>query len=332
MTRVPSTLQGLPDDLLDSDNTYFRNVKTHNQDKPDFSKDSGDSFPTPDVKEAGYTLEDTDTGDRYRWTGTTWILTHLRGMAQPIDYFIEVSSGHIPGVIDVTQGARNVEIQEGVFQTLWDHTGNKKYFTEDTQLYASSTSASDVGNRIRIEGLNDQYELGITQVVLNGQTPVAIPGEFFRIREAFCDNGAPLQGDIYMAELGTTTGGVPDNPTLVQSKIPLSNFEVGDFASTNMTHNGFFTVPAGFDVHLLSLTPGTAKGDDITIDFRKREFSEQGWTSLLYDWAYSGPGPTTISNRSRIQEKADIEIRVMSGEPLGKFSAQLQFVLREKAQ
>lgn len=329
MSRIPSVLQGLPDDLLDTDFPYFRNVKTHNQDKPDFSKDSGDAFPIPDEKEAGYTLEDTDTGDRYRWTGVTWVKTHVRGIDLPTDYFIEVSSGNVPGLIDVTQEARATNIGQGVFETLWDHTGNKKYFTADTQLYASSSDATDTG-RIRIEGLNDNYELGITQVTLNGQTPVAIPGEFFRIREAFGDQGPPLLGDVYIAELGTTTGGVPDDPTLVQTKIPVQSSDVAPFSSTNMSHNGFFTVPAGFDVHLLNLVPSTKKGDDIQLAVWKREFDDEPWTSLFTSYAYSGPGPITIANRSRIQEKADIELRVLSGEPLGEFSAQLQFVLKEK--
>lgn len=329
MARVPSILQGLPDDLLDSDVTYSRNVKVRNQQNADYSKDSSDPFPAPDASEAGATLEDTNTGDRYRWTGVTWVKTHVRGLDLPTDYFIEVSSGNIPGLIDVTQEARSTTITQGVFETLWDHTGNKKYFTEDTQLYASSSSAADTG-RIRIEGLNDQYELGITAVTLNGQTPVPIPGEFFRIREAFGDQGATLQGDVYIAELGSTTNGVPDDPTLVQTKIPLEPLEVTPFASTNMSHNGFFTVPAGFDVHLLNLIPSAAKGDDIRLTVWKKEFGEQSWTSLLTNWAYSGPGPLNISNRSRIQEKADIEFRVLSGQPLGSFSAQLQFVLREK--
>ena len=329
MTRIPSMLQGLPDDLFDTDFTYARNLKVRNQGSADFYRLSTDPFPTPDAGINWATLVDTDTGDKWEWTGTDWIKTHVRALALPVDYFMEVASGNIPGLIDVTQEARSVALVQDEFQTLWDHIGNKKYLSADTQLYASSSSASDT-SRIRVEGLNDQYELGITQVTLTSQTPVAIPGEFFRVREAFVDQGAALQGEVYIQESGTTTDGIPDDLTLVQSKIPLEPLENGDFTSSGMSHNGFFTVPAGFDVHLLRLIPGTAKGDNIQYSVWKREFGEQAWTNLFTGFAYSGPGPITIANRSRIQEKADLELRAYSGEPLGSFSAQLQFILREK--
>ncbi len=299
-------------------------------DKPDYLKLEDDPFPTPLASEAGVILEITDLGDRYRWTSTEWVLIELRGIPVPIDYFIEASSRNIPGVIDVTQAARSLNVRDTEFQTLWDHEGNKKYLTANTQLYASSSSASDVGNQIRIEGLNSDYELGITTVVLNGQNQVAIPGgEFFRVREAFVDNALGLTGDVYISEIGTTTGGVPDDPTLVQTKIPLEARDSGEFASTNMSHNGFFTVPDGFDVHLLSFVPSTAKGDDIRLDIRKREEGEP-WVSLFNSWAYSGPGPVTVSNKSRIQQRSDIELRVLSGNPNGQFSAQVQFLLKER--
>lgn len=62
---------------------------------------------------------------------------------------------------------------------------------------------------------------------------------------------------------------------------------------------------------------------------RKREEGE-AWVSLFNSWAYSGPGPVTVSNKSRIQERTDIELRVLSGNPNGQFSAQVQFLLKER--
>ena len=47
--------------------------------KPDYSILSTDTKPTPAADNEGVTLEYTDTGTRYRWTGTTWINTHLKG-------------------------------------------------------------------------------------------------------------------------------------------------------------------------------------------------------------------------------------------------------------
>lgn len=42
---------------------------------PDYTILSSEAFPIPDTDEAGAILEVTDTGDRYRWSGTAWFLS-----------------------------------------------------------------------------------------------------------------------------------------------------------------------------------------------------------------------------------------------------------------
>lgn len=298
---------------------------------PDFSGLESAGFPTPAAGQEGAILEHTDTGNRWRWTGTKWIQIVLEGSTRvaPTDYFVEVASGNVPGTVDVTQEARNHTIGNAVFETLWDQGGSYTYLTADTQLFASSSSTSDTATMLRVCGLDANFAQVIRTVTLNGQTQVALSGLLFRVREAFVINASSLIGDVYIAESDTLTLGVPDTISKIKTKIPLEAFDSGDYASTNMSHNGFFTVPAGFDVFLLNLVPSTPKNDDIRLDIRKREDGES-WISLFNNWSYSGPGPISILNRSRIQEKADIEFRVLSGNPVGEFSAQIQFLLRAR--
>lgn len=52
---------------------------------------STDTKPSPAVALAGVSLEETDTGDRYRWTGTTWIRTHTKGAVNVHDPNIHVN-------------------------------------------------------------------------------------------------------------------------------------------------------------------------------------------------------------------------------------------------
>lgn len=40
---------------------------------PEYTKLAAAAFPTPAASEAGVVLENTDTGDRFVWTGTDWV-------------------------------------------------------------------------------------------------------------------------------------------------------------------------------------------------------------------------------------------------------------------
>lgn len=45
----------------------------------EYTKEAIDADPTPGADEEGVVLLVTDTGDRYIWTGTDWIQTHIAG-------------------------------------------------------------------------------------------------------------------------------------------------------------------------------------------------------------------------------------------------------------
>lgn len=61
---------------LNRDNALFR------QGVPDFSKLNADAFPVPtEPEDQGAILEVTDTGDRYRWTGSVWVQVVTGGRA-----------------------------------------------------------------------------------------------------------------------------------------------------------------------------------------------------------------------------------------------------------
>lgn len=47
--------------------------------RPDYSKLEAAAFPSPTLDESGAVLENTDTGNRYRWSGTDWHRTEVGG-------------------------------------------------------------------------------------------------------------------------------------------------------------------------------------------------------------------------------------------------------------
>lgn len=242
------------------------------------------------------------------------------------NYFIEVSGRNIEGSLDDRVVGRSLVVGNEVFETLWDQGGTYTYLTADTQLFASSDSASDTGVIVSVQGLNDKYETISALVFLNGQTQVAISELMFRVHVMIVATDTTPVGNVYLAEAGALTGGVPNDLTTIKAKIELNEFDSGEFASWNISHNGFFTVPVNKNLHVLALFPTTPKNCDIQFDFRAR-VEGGAWLSLNTLWGYQNPSGLPLLQMPRISDKSDIEIRVKSGNINGQCEANLQFIL-----
>ena len=288
--------------------------------KPDFIILSTDSKPTLAADEAGSILEESDTGQRFRWTSTRWVLDD-----SPRDFFVEVALGNIRRWDDDRITGRNFNIGNSVFETLWDQGGNYNYLSGATTLFASSSSAGDTAT-VLVSGLDINFDRINSQIALTGQTQVALPDQFFRVHTVLTLTGT-LAGDVYIAETDAAPGGVPA-AAKVQAKMPLTANDSGDFASNNISHNGFYTVPANFTlVSLIYL--GTADKDcDITANLWVRADGGE-WLSIFVNFAYQSIIQIELLNRGFISEKSDIQIRVLSGNPGGSYEANFQFLLKE---
>lgn len=241
-------------------------------------------------------------------------------------YFIEVAGRKIEGSLDDRVVGRSMVVGNQVFETLWDQGGTYTYLTADTQLFASSDSASDTGVIMLVQGLNDNYQTISAIVSLNGQTQVAISELMFRVHVIIIATDTTPVGNVYLAEADTLTLGKPDDVNKIKAKIELNEFDSGDFASWNISHNGFFTVPANKNLHVLALFPTIPKNDDIQFDFRAR-VDGGAWLSLNTLWGYQNPSGLPLLQTPRISDRSDIEIRVRSGNINGNCEANLQFIL-----
>lgn len=246
---------------------------------------------------------------------------------QTYDYLMEVANQRISGDADFRVVGRNLNIGMTNFETLWDQGGNYTYLTTGTTLYASSSSALDTGIDIEMCGLDENFNQITEEITLNGQNQVAFPNSWLRVRYAEIRTDPGAKGDVYIAELDTLAAGVPTTASKIKSKIPLAPNETGDYVSTNQTHNGFVTVPEGFDIHIINLILTTDKNSDIQLDFRVRDQS-QAWKSVFTRWVYSGSGTLAVEARGRIRRKTDVELRVLSGQANGKFEANASFIAR----
>ncbi|WP_309498272.1 hypothetical protein, partial [Sulfurovum sp.] len=100
------------------------------------------------------------------------------------DYWVEAAAGNIPGSEVGSITGRNLKVGDSVFETLWDQGGNYTRLTADTQLYISSSSASDTAVEVTILGVTDDFQRVVRTVTTNGQNQVPISGLLFAINAA----------------------------------------------------------------------------------------------------------------------------------------------------
>jgi len=164
------------------------------------------------------------------------------------DFVLDVTMGKIPGYAPALLLGQRIDqsIAEGK-KTIWDHDDSIVFLSAGTDLFASSSSASDTAPVFLIAcGLDDDFRVKSTTTALTGQTQVPI-GNFRVVQNATIVIQGAI-GDVYIAEADTLTAGVPDTSAKVQSKI---------LAGKNITHNGFFTVPAGFSAITMAIRATT---------------------------------------------------------------------------
>lgn len=251
------------------------------------------------------------------------------------DYPLEVSKGNVPGSSLLTLFGRSTNVGSTATESIWDYGGNYTYLTTDTQLYASSTSASDTDVDIIVQGLDANYEEVTRTVNLNGQSQVALSGLMFRVHTAFTaptSNNTPL-GDVYIAETDTLTAGEPNTASKVKSMIKLARDAAGtiidtgtDFASDNFSHNGFYTVPAGKTLYAYYAVVFIGKNDDVTFSGRIRLFGGHWWNRSPSELYQNSP-VQEFQTRLAIPEKTDLEWRAIAGTAGAAVNFQLQLLI-----
>jgi len=177
------------------------------------------------------------------------------------DFGLEVAKGNIPGHSVGTIFGRNQDLDPGAEALVWDFGPTllrEVYLTADTELFMSSSNASDVSIGLYIEGMTDDYVEKSTVVLhLAGQSQQSI-GSWFRIFKVTVISGSSPLGDMYFAEADTLTLGVPNTPAKVLASL-------GHGSGT--THKAARTVPANHTMYINRMFLGTRRGEDAVYHF-----------------------------------------------------------------
>lgn len=194
---------------------------------------------------------------------------------------------------------------------LWEGSkGLYPFQTSPVKLYASSSSASDVGKPLTIEGLDENGIIKRATVILNGQTQVAISGLWWRQYRGFnSDSGTLFVGDIYVAEQDTLTGGIPNTASKIKLQVePL-------FQQTQML---VYTTPrdweAKFKCMFISLVPKNTNVVYARVGLYTRQPGQSWLNKLYFGLITSGDSAIVLphlENMGTIQPFTDIVVRAI---------------------
>ena len=214
------------------------------------------------------------------------------------NYGMDVAKGLISKHETGTIFGRNPDVDPAAPELIWDFGGIETYLTADTEIFLSSTSASDTNVGVFVWGMTDDYNFKIeTHIFSAGQLQQSI-GSFFRIfRLVIVSNDAPL-GDIYAAEADTLTLGVPDTDSKVHALM---------VQGTNITHKAGGTVPIGHTLYVHRAFMGVRRGEDAVIVLRSRADTAPAFVESTSFPIYQQSFPFPLDPPFVIAEKTDFD-------------------------
>lgn len=172
------------------------------------------------------------------------------------DYLMAVSQGLVPNAFSASFFGKGSTTTS--YSTLWDSSHAVTHLTANTQLYASSSDASDVGTKITVYGVDENYNLAVRSAVLNGQNAVALSGTIMIVTAVQVSHTSVNVGDIYIAQTDTLSAGVPTTASKIKAKV---------LAGVGASRSALQVVPAGYSMYIRGIKPSTGKNEDCIFRF-----------------------------------------------------------------
>jgi hypothetical protein len=121
-----------------------------------------------------------------------------------------VAQGNVPYFSVQRAYGTNSAINVGVREDIWSFGGTYVFPSDAGEsLVIKSTNAADTSHYIKVEGLDENFDLtGPVIVALNGTTPVALPGLWSRVESIMTVGDTATAGDVLVTDvLDTNTYG-----------------------------------------------------------------------------------------------------------------------------
>lgn len=175
------------------------------------------------------------------------------------DIIANAALGQIPGAKTFFVVGHNEQIAVGTSEVLWLPGGTINQtgiFPSTSQtVYVSSSSTADVGQKIKIDALLDDWSEKSFGVTLNGQNGIALPVPIRRINGMYNAGNTNLNGAVYAGFEASPALGIP---------ALINTIDVIE-AEDQINHNSSFTVPLGYVALVTEFAGGTPTNDSVII-------------------------------------------------------------------
>lgn len=234
-------------------------------------------------------------------TKSVFIANH--GNTTPTNLYLEIARGKIPGVSTGSILSFNPDVDIASEETIWAQGGIYTYLTANTELFISSSSASDTNVGLLIEGMTDDFVFKtIPFTFTDGQSQQSI-GDFFRILKITVISGSVPVGDVYCAEADTLTAGVPNTASKIKAKMVIGS---------NITQLGLFTVPANHTFYAVRLNTFTRKNKDSVVKVIVRPDGFPGFIQTAQFPTFQNSILARFEPTFVINQKTDLELRAVT--------------------
>ena len=211
--------------------------------------------------------------------------------------YLNIARGLVPGASMVHKFGANFDCDSGT-ETLWTAGGLYPWasIAGATPLEVISSTDTDTGEIVVIEGLDAQYNFQREEIVLlddGAGTPVNATtiNPFIRVFRMYGASSTGVVGTVNAKIAGTAT---------ILGQIA---------AGKGQSLMGIYTIPAGKTGYLLCGDTSISKGGDGQVGMYVRYFNEGGFRvghiGELYQNSYRYDFPVPL----RIPEKSDIDVR-----------------------
>lgn len=220
---------------------------------------------------------------------------------------LQVSRGQIAYHESLYKFGENVAVSTA-YETIWTGGGLYTYPTSAAPLHINSTASGDTTTRIKVIGLDADYNEIEAKVTINGATSVTTTDSFLRVYRAYVSANEP-DGNINIYHSGTLSAQI--------------------VSATNQTLMAVYTVPAGYTLYVGRghISSGTENANKyVTGELKVRPFEgvfrTQSRVNLAgdhidFDWEYP----------IKVTEKSDIEARAKSSSGDQEVAASFQGIL-----
>lgn len=219
------------------------------------------------------------------------------------NYEINVARGLVDGQFAVTRSALNPSVNQNIETSIWVEGGIYPFGTWTTaqQLFVVSSSVSDTGQTILIEGLDSSYNIQTDTITTNGTTGVLTTKSFIRIFTAIVTSASSSSanaGEI-LFRLGSISGTV------------VAHMGAG-FGTTKLSQ---YTIPAGYTGYILYGDATTFRGGSGNIGSQVRMMIRPFNGSFLLAFVaevVNGYYRNDFTIPLKVLEKTDIDVRIVA--------------------